>query len=394
MRPLHRFAAAFAFSAVWTAGSAAPVDANAFDTASRAALVVDLKSGATLRHKNADTPIPPASMSKLMTLNMVFEAIQEGRLSLNETFRVSEKAWKKGGSRMFVREGDRIRVEDLIRGVIIQSGNDACIVLAEGLAGSEDAFARRMNERAAELGMDGSHFANATGWPHPEHKMSARDLVFLAERMVKAFPEFYPYFAEEEFTWDGVKQANRNPLLYLDIGADGLKTGHTEEAGYGLVGSAVRDGRRIVFAMSGLDSAKARSVESERLMTWAYREFQTSKVASAGQIIGEADVWIGAEATVPLMPLNDVIATAAFGSTDALTATIRYDGPIAAPIAQGDRIAELIIESPGLDAVSVPLVAASSVDTGGVFTRVAAALSSLIGVGAEGEPELDGAAPE
>lgn len=352
--------------------------AQAFDTKASAALVIDMSSGATLLEKNADTPIPPASMSKLMTLNMVFEALREGRLSLDETFRVSEKAWKMGGSRMFVREGDRIRIEDLIRGVIIQSGNDACVVLAEGLAGSEDAFARRMNERARELGMEGSTFANATGWPHPNHRMSARDLIFLVQRMVEEFPEYYGYFAETEFTWDGVTQKNRNPLLYLDIGADGLKTGHTEEAGYGLTGSAIREGRRVAFVISGLGSTKERSVESERLMTWAFREFKTGKIAEAGQIVGEADVWIGERDRVPLTPAEDVVATAPWGGVKDMKTSIRYSGPIAAPIELGQEIAELVIEAPGLPPVSVPLVAAASVDEGGVLTRAGAAFSLLV----------------
>lgn len=358
--------------------------AAAFDTAARSALVVDMLSGAVLLNKNADVPLPPASMSKLMTLNMVFEALQEGRLSLDETFRVSEKAWRMGGSRMFVREGDRIRIEDLIRGVIIQSGNDACVVLAEGLAGSEDAFARRMTERAAALGMTGSTFRNATGWPAEGHVMTAHDLMFLIERMIVQFPEYYPYFAETEFEWDGVKQKNRNPLLYLDIGADGLKTGHTEEAGYGLTGSAIRDGRRIAFVISGLDSIKARSVESERLMTWAYREFKTAKVASAGQIVGEAKVWIGSDDTVPLTPAADVIATIPFGSLKDLKTTIRYDGPVPAPIAMGDRIADLVIEAPGVEPLTVPLIAANSVTKGGVLTRVSAVVEGLL-FGGEGE---------
>lgn len=220
--------------------AAAP--AVALDTSARAALVIDARTGARLLEKNADQPIPPASMSKLMTLDLVFEALSEGRLSLDDTFRVSRKASRMGGSKMFVREGDAIRVEDLLRGVIVQSGNDACVVLAEGLAGSEEAFARRMTERAHELGMTGSRFANATGWPHPEQVMTPEDLVFLARRIIQRFPEYYHFFSETEFTWEGITQRNRNPLLALDIGADGLKTGHTEEAGYGLVGSAVRDG--------------------------------------------------------------------------------------------------------------------------------------------------------
>ena len=355
----------------------ATLPANALDTAARSAMVVDMSSGAVLLEKNVDAPLPPASMSKLMTLNMVFEALQQGRLSLDEKFRVSVKAWKLGGSKMFVREGDRMRIEVLIRGVIIHSGNDACVVLAEGLAGSEDAFAKRMTDRALELGMKNSTFANATGWPHPKHRMSARDLIFLSQRMIEEFPEYYHYFAETDFTWDKVKQNNRNPLLYLDIGADGLKTGHTEEAGYGLVGSAIRGDRRIAFIISSLDSPKSRSVESERLITWAFREFKTGKIANAGQIVGEAEVWIGDADTVPLAPKDDVIATAPFGKLDKMKVTVRYDGPIEAPIALGQPIAELIVESPGLPAVSTPLVAAAAVERGGLISRVTAAVTTL-----------------
>ncbi len=365
------------FTAALIAVVSLSLPAHALDTAARSAMVIDMSSGAVLLEKNVDTPLPPASMSKLMTLNMVFEALQQGRLSLDERFRVSVKAWKMGGSKMFVREGDRIRIEDLIRGVIIHSGNDACVVLAEGLAGSEDAFALRMTERARELGMDKSTFANATGWPHPGHRMSARDLIFLTQRMINDFPQYYHYFAETEFTWDKVTQKNRNPLLYLDIGADGLKTGHTEEAGYGLVGSAKRADRRIAFIISGLDSAKARSVESERLATWAFREFKTGKIANAGQIVGEADVWIGGADTVPLAPKGDVIATAPYGELDGMKVSIRYDGPIEAPIALGQPIAELVVEAPGLPPVSTPLVAAAAVERGGLISRVTAALTTL-----------------
>ncbi len=359
--------------------------AAALDTAARSAMVVDLSSGAVLLEKNVDAPLPPASMSKLMTLNMVFEALQQGRLSLDERFRVSVKAWKMGGSKMFVREGDRIRVEDLIRGVVIHSGNDACVVLAEGMAGSEDAFAQRMTERGRELGLNQSTFANATGWPHPNHRMSSRDLITLSSRLIEQFPEYYHYFAETEFTWDKVTQKNRNPLLYLDIGADGLKTGHTEEAGYGLVGSAVRNGRRIAFIVSGLGSSKERSVEAERLTTWAFREFKTDKIANAGQIVGEADVWIGASDTVPLAPKDDVIATAPYGGLNDLKVSIRYDGPVEAPIALGQMIAELVVESPDMPALTIPLVAAAAVDRGGLISRVTAALTILAGSDAEEE---------
>jgi D-alanyl-D-alanine carboxypeptidase (penicillin-binding protein 5/6) len=362
--------------------------ATALDTAARSAMVVDMTSGVVLMAKNEDVPIPPASMSKLMTLNMVFEALAQGRLSLDEKFRVSEKAWKMGGSRMFVREGDRIRIEDLIRGIIIQSGNDACVVLAEGLAGSETAFAARMTERARELGLTNSRFANATGWPHPDHRMSARDLISLSRRLMTEFPQYYGYFAETEFTWDGVTQKNRNPLLYLDMGADGLKTGHTEEAGYGLVGSAVRGDRRIAFMITGLDSAKARSVESERIATWAFREFKTAPVAVPGQIVGEATVWIGATDTVALTPAQTIIATAPYGGLDKVETVIRYNGPIEAPITAGQQIAELVITAPGLDPIVAPLVAAHSVEKGGVVARVSGAVQLLLG-GDETDAETD-----
>ncbi|MFN3262028.1 MAG: D-alanyl-D-alanine carboxypeptidase family protein [Pikeienuella sp.] len=352
--------------------------AAAFDTAARAAIVIDMTSGAVLLEKDADKPLPPASMSKLMTLNMVFEALQQGRLSLDDTFPVSEKAWKMGGSRMFVRAGDRIRVEDLLRGVIVQSGNDACVVLAEGLAGSEEAFAARMNERAKELGLANSHFTNSTGWPDPDHYMSVRDLMTLIDRMVNAFPEYYPMWAETDFEWDGVAQRNRNPLLYLDLGADGLKTGHTEEAGFGLTGSAIRDGRRIGFVVTGLDSMGDRAQESERLLTWAFREFRTERIASAGQIVGEAEVWVGEERTVPLTPAQDVIATAPWAAAAETKVTIRYDGPIPAPIAAGQPLGELVVEAAGLPPVRAPLVAAVAVEKGGLITRVGAAVETLL----------------
>lgn len=317
-------------------------------------------------------------MSKLMTLDMTFEALQSGRLSMDETFPVSEKAWKTGGSKMFVRVGKRVRIEDLLHGVIVSSGNDACVVLAEGLAGSEEAFAAKMTERARELGMTGASFANSNGWPDPNHHMSARNLMTLADRMINVFPEYYPLFAETQFEWGGVKQKNRNPLLYLDVGADGLKTGHTEEAGYGLVGSALRDGRRVTVVIAGLPSVRARSAEAERLLTWAFREFRTDRIAAAGQIVGEADVWIGDKATVALTAEEDIIATVPWNEADAMTTTIRYNGPIPAPINAGDRIGELIVQAPGLAPVSTPLVAAESIGKGGVFTRVGAAITTLL----------------
>lgn len=351
--------------------------AAALDLEAKEALVIDVETGAELLSKDPDSPAPPASMLKLMTLNMVFEALESGRLSLDDTFLVSEKAWRMGGSKMFVKIGERVRIEDLIRGVIVLSGNDACIVLAEGLAGSEEAFAARMTDRARELGLR-STFGNATGWPHPENEMTPRDLVFLANRIITHFPEHYGYFAETDFEWGGVAQRNRNPLLYADLGADGLKTGHTEEAGYGLVGSAIRDGRRVLFMIGGLPSSRARAQESERLLNWAFREFRNATLYTAGQPLGRAEVWLGAQGTVGLTVDSDALVTVPFAAERGMTATIRYDGPIEAPIAKGDKVAELVVESPQMAPLILPVIASEDVARGGYLTRLSAAAGLLI----------------
>ncbi len=249
---------------------------QAFDTQARAAFVYDVTTRTILMEKDADVPIPPASMSKLMTLNMLFEALHDGRVTMETQFGVSSRAKNMGGSTMFLNENDRPTVEELIQGIIVLSGNDACVVVAEGLAGSEDAFARLMNDRAAALGMTGSTFANASGWPNPNHRMSVHDLGMLAVRLITEFPEYYGYFGQTEYRYDDRapdNRFNRNPLLHLGIGADGLKTGHTSEAGYGIVGSATQGTRRIVFVISGLTSEKERAEESERIVNWAFRQF-------------------------------------------------------------------------------------------------------------------------
>ena len=349
-----------------------PAWAQTIDTAATAALVVDHQTGAVLLEKNADDPVPPASMSKLMTLNMLFEAIEDGRVDLDDTFPVSEKAHGYPGSTMFLETRHNPTVEDLIRGIVVLSGNDACIVVAEHLAGSEDAFARRMTERARELGMTGSTFANSTGWPDENHRMSARDLVFLGERMVTEFAQYYPYFAEREFTWNGITQPNRNPLLYTSLAGDGLKTGHTEEAGYGLVGSAEQDGRRIVFMITGLPSNAARTDESERIAAWAFREFENVTFFEGGSVIAEADIWLGDVARVGLVAAEDILATLPRGRGAEATARVVYDGPVPAPIAAGDHIADLLIEGPGVGTITVPLLAAADVAEGGAVSRVIA----------------------
>ncbi len=350
----------------------------ALETTARSALVVDYNTGTVLLSKNADAPMPPASMSKLMTLNMIFEALEDGRLTLEDTFRVSAKASQKGGSKMFVREGARVRIEDLIRGVIVQSGNDACIVLAEGLSGTEDEFAKRMTQRARELGMLNSNFVNSTGWPDPGQEMSAEDLVFLATRLIEKFPQYYGYFAEETFTWENIVQNNRNPLLSLGIGADGLKTGHTEEAGYGLVGSAVSDGRRIIFMIGGLDSALARSTEAERIARWAFREFEMKTLFKADEPIDSANVWLGAEKSVGMALSNDVELLLPLESLAEITAHYTYTDPIEAPIRAGQKLGDLIVMVPGSDPMYFPLSAITSIEAGGFAERISAAADILL----------------
>lgn len=342
----------------------------AFDTPARSAMVLDVNTGTVLFEKDADRPIPPASMSKLMTLNLLFEAIKDNRVTMDTKFVVSQKAHKKGGSKMFLRQGERVSVENLINGIIIQSGNDACIVVAEGLAGSEAAFAVKMTERAKKLGMDNSHFANATGWPDPNQRMSANDLVFLANRLITEFPEYYHFFSKKSFTWSKVTQANRNPLLKLGIGADGLKTGHTEEAGYGLVGSAVQGGRRVILMITGLGSSAERASEAERITNWAFRNFITRTVFKKDVIIGRADVFLGQQDSVELYAKSNIEALIPYDAKDSLKAAIIYHGPLKAPISKDSQIAHLQVEAQGIKPFSVPLYAKSSIGKAGFFKRM------------------------
>lgn len=343
--------------------------AVALDTPATAALVIDQGTGTILLSKDADRPIPPASMSKLMTLNMLFEALASERVTMDTKFVVSEKAHNMGGSKMFVKQGDRISVGDLIRGIIVQSGNDACVVVAENLAGTEDEFAKMMTQRAIKLGMVNSSFANSTGWPHPEHRMSARDLVFLANRIIVEFPEYYTFFAEASFTWADIEQANRNPLLKLGIGADGLKTGHTEEAGYGLVGSAKQGNRRVIFMITGLQSNRFRAEEAEKIANWAFRQFTQKTLLKAGSTVAQADVWLGKAASVGLTPANDIVGLIPYTVTEDVDMSIEYSSPLPAPISAGETVAMLRVSVPGMEPVLYPLVADADVAAGGLITR-------------------------
>jgi D-alanyl-D-alanine carboxypeptidase (penicillin-binding protein 5/6) len=323
-------------------------------------------------------PMPPASMSKIMTTYLVFERLKDGRLSLDDELLVSEKAWRMGGSKMFVEVGNRVRVEDLLRGVIVQSGNDACIVLAEAIGGTEEGFAEMMTNKARDLGMTTSTFANATGWPDPNHRMTARELALLAQHVITDFPEYYHYYAETEFTWNDIRQSNRNPLLYMSVGADGLKTGHTEEAGYGLTASAERNGRRVVLVVNGLESQKARSEESARLVDWAFREFENYALFQPGEVVEQGEVWLGDKATVPLVIPDGLKITLARRARADMKVTVSYDTVIPAPIEQGQEVARLTVSAPDTDPVVAPLVAGESVERLGVFGRVTAALKYLI----------------
>jgi D-alanyl-D-alanine carboxypeptidase (penicillin-binding protein 5/6) len=350
-------------------------------TPARGAIVIDLTSGAVLLDKNADTPIPPASMSKLMTLEVVFEALETGRLALDNTFRTSVRAAAMGGSKMYIQSGKAVSVENLLRGVIVQSGNDAAVALAEAISGTEEAFAALMNQRAADLGLINSHFANATGWPDPLHRMSPRDLATLAERIITQYPQHYAMFAESEFTWDGITQPNRNPLLGAGIGADGLKTGHTEEAGYCLVASANRGERRILLVVTGLESSQQRRQEAERLLNWAFQAFETTRLYKAGEPVAEAEIWIGAVGKVALAPARDLIVTVPYGMLEKAEISAHFSEPVEAPVAAGAELGRLEVVLPGVTPVSVPLVAVEAVERGGIIARLEAAARLLIAAG-------------
>ncbi|MEY2961538.1 MAG: hypothetical protein RLZ60_1368 [Pseudomonadota bacterium] len=357
--------------------------AQSFETNARAAYVYDMTTGTVLLEKNADTPLPPASMSKLMTLYLAFEAISDGRLSPDDELLVSEHAMSYQGSSMFLRSGERVRVEDLIRGVIILSGNDASAVLAENLSpdGTEAGFARMMTSRAQDLGMMHSTFANSNGWPDPNQRMSVRDLGILAQHLITDFPTYYPIFAEEEFLFDGrvpSNSQNRNPILGLGLGADGMKTGHTQEAGYGLVGSAKQGDRRVVFVVTGLDSAAARAEEGQRILNWSFRQFAQKKVIETGTRVAEASVWMGQAPTVGLTVAEDVSMLVPILSGDSIDGEVVFNAPIEAPIAAGQTLGELIIRFDDLPERRIPLVAEADVPVGGFAIRMRTAVMVLL----------------
>lgn len=356
--------------------------AQMLETSARAAYVYDQTTGTVLLAKDAEIPLPPASMSKLMTIYMAFEAIAGGRLSVDDILPVSAHAASFGGSSMFLDNTDRVRVEDLLRGVIVLSGNDASVVLAEALSpdGTEAGFGRMMTDRARQLGMTQSVFVNASGWPAAGHRMSVQDLGILSSRLISDFPTFYPLFAETEFAFDNrvpSNSQNRNPILAMGIGADGLKTGHTQEAGYGLAGSAVQGNRRVIFVVTGLQTARDRAEESERIVNWAFRQFAERDVAVAGTQIASADVWMGAAPSVGLTVAEDLRLLVPVLHDGALDAQVVFDGPLQAPVTAGQQVGELIITLDGLLEKRVPLVTQADVPLGGFGTRIRTAAQVL-----------------
>lgn len=357
--------------------------ATAFDTRANAAYVYDLTTATVLLDKNADQPLPPASMSKLMTLYVAFEAIERGLLRMTDELVVSSHANSYGGSTLFLKIGERVTVEDLIRGIIVLSGNDACVVIAEALSpdGTEGGFARLMTRKAQDMGMTNSTFANSNGWPAAGHRMSMRDLGLLTTRIIEDFPEFYPMFAETEFLFDATESANRfnrNPLLKLGIGADGLKTGHTKEAGYGLTGSAKQGNRRIVFVVSGMTSSAVRAQEAEAIVNWSFRQFAQRTLASGGQRIATAAVWEGAEPEIGLVPVDEISILLPVLADTEVEAEVIYTGPIQAPITAGTPLAQLVFQPEGLPQQRFDLVAESDVAHGGFLATVSTAAMSLI----------------
>lgn len=355
------------------------------ETQARQMILMDYDTDTVIFEKNADELMPPSSMSKLMTAYMVFEQLEAGKLRLDDMLPVSEKAWRIQGSKMFVPLGGRVKVEDLLRGVIIQSGNDACIVLAEGIAGTEERFAEMMTDRARQLGLKNSTFRNASGWPDPQHLTTARDLATLAKLIISRFPQHYHFYSEKEFTYGvdqvtkkPITQGNRNPLLYKDIGADGLKTGHTEAAGYGLTASVKRGDRRLIMVFNGVKSMNERSREAERLMELGFSQFDNYKIFTAGTVVDEADVWLGNAARVPLVIDRNLAMTLPRQTRGNIKVTVSYDNPIPAPIAKGTPIAKLTVVNRDAVVSEVPLLAGADVQQLGFTGRISAAVSYLL----------------
>ncbi|WP_244465898.1 D-alanyl-D-alanine carboxypeptidase family protein [Devosia soli] len=353
-----------------------------FETAARFAVLMDYESGTVIFQKDADARLEPASMTKLMTLAVVFNELRAGRIKLTDQFFISENAWRtggaaSGGSTMFADLNSQIPVEDLIRSVIIQSGNDAAIALAEGIAGNEATFAGMMNQLARQIGLEGSNFVNSTGLPDPDEYSTARDLANLGRYLIREFPEFYHYFSEPEMEWNGIKQANRNSLIEVGIGVDGLKTGHTEAAGYGAVISTAQGGRRLVAVVHGLGSMRERAEEGRKLLTWGTRAFERFSAYKEGQVVAYADVYGGTSSSVGLVGKGEIALYLPRGSRECLSAKIHYVGPLLPPVKAGEQVAELQVFCNDDLVQSAPLFAAEDVPQGDLVRRATDALKQL-----------------
>lgn len=370
-------------SGPWPATAQSTATGPAIDTTAAQAILVDEDSDAVLYAKDADARMPPASMSKLMTVAVVFDALKAGKLKLTDEFTVSENAWRNGGaasggSTMFAKLGSSIALDDLIHGIIIQSANDGCIVVAEGMAGSEAAFADMMNAEAKKIGLVDSHFVNATGLPDPGQYMTAHDLARLAKYLIATFPEFYPIYSQTEFTWNKIRQFNRNPLLDMNMGADGLKTGYTKESGYGLVASAARNGERLILVINGTKTEKERGAEAKKIMDWGFSAFERVAFFKAGDTLGAARVFGGDAGSVPLAAQAEVDALLPHGTRDQVTGKIVYKGPVPAPIKSGQEIGTLELSQNGRVVREAKVYAASDVGVGSTRQRVLSGISELL----------------
>jgi len=354
-----------------------------FQTAAPYAILLDVESGTVLFEKGADVPTPPSSMAKLMTTEVVFNELRQGRIKIEDEYLVSEDAWRRGGapshtSSMFAPIHSRVRVEDLLHGAIVMSGNDACIALAEGIAGNEPAFVEMMNKRARELRLTKSYFTNSTGLPDAAQKMTVRDLARLALHIIRTYPDFYRIYGEHEFTWNKIRQQNRNPLLTMNLGADGLKTGFTQDGGYGLVGSTVQNGMRLIVVVNGLRTAKERADEAKKILEFGYRAFETKPLFAAGQIVGYAKLFGGASGSVALVGEGAIGVLMPKNANERVHAKIVYVGPVPAPIKQGQQIGYLNIYRGERSVAEVPLFAAESVGRGNLPQRAFDAASELV----------------
>ncbi len=352
--------------------------ASNFSSKAKYATVVDLDTGAVLYSKNATSKIYPASMSKLMTLYILFEEIQNGALSLDTNLNVSKKAWKKGGSKMFLEPGKKVTVRDILKGIIVQSGNDACIVVAENISGDEDSFADLMNEKAQELNLQFSNFTNSTGWPDENHYMTVSDLAILSTKIIKDFPEFFHLFKEKNFTYNEISQNNRNPLLFSYKYADGLKTGYTEASGYSLAATALKNNRRLVLVVSGLNNEKERKEETQKLFEWAYKNFINIKLFNKNEVIQQADVWIGKKAITDLYSNTDVLFTIKKIHKKKFNAKVIFNNPIVAPINKNTSYGKLIITDTIEGTIEYPLFSKEEIDKAGFFKKITTAFSYLI----------------